>query len=116
MNDCRMSLAFATIVEYVLSHGATRLDKVPGCFERDVDERWHIALNAHNEPTKDSSGCPVPAFECAITYNGWPAGIVGPYGGVMAAGSGANEDAFIDALRQNMGSAEREDMTEREAG
>jgi hypothetical protein len=103
VNYGQMSLAYAVLVEYLLSHGVTRIDKVPGCIERDVDERWSITLNGHKEPTNDSRGSSVAPYECEISYNGWPAGFVGPYGGIMAAGSGANEDTFIAALRKNMG-------------
>jgi hypothetical protein len=41
----------------------------------------------------------LPAMTCMVTYNGWPAGMLGPFGGIIAAGDAANERSFIDALR-----------------
>ena len=78
--------------------GAGPLNKWPACWEIDVDERWAIAVNGHRNTRKDSRGGDVPPYHASIWYNGWPAGLISPVQGVIAAGSEANEDNFIAAL------------------
>lgn len=90
--------AFVRCAELGLALGVTSINKLPGCWEHQVDERWWIAMNGHRENIKASDGFEVPPFNIAIKYNGWPAGIIGAHGGIIAAGSCANEDAFIEAL------------------
>ena len=56
---------------------------------------WHVALNATTE-TDEASG--IRPFDAALSWNGFPAGIVGPDGGVIAAGELANQQTFLSAL------------------
>lgn len=60
----------------------------------DPDRGWGAKLN----PTSDEIDGVGPC-EIYVTWNGWPAGILDPSGGVIAAGEAANEDAFIEWLR-----------------
>lgn len=85
--------AFAAIVNYTLSKGVTNLAAHPGLWESQVDEHWKIRVNGHSETVEG-----VPRYSAAIEYNGWPAGIIDPSGGIMTAGSEANEDTFIAAV------------------
>lgn len=63
------------------------------------DSGWGVDLNATGidqawppgDPTYATNFDPYTAF---ITWGGFPAGIVTPGGGVIAAGSAANEDTF----------------------
>lgn len=91
--------AFARIAELGGALGVRDVNKLPGCWEHQVDELWHISLNGHRKTIKDSKGFEVPSFHAAIEYNGWPAGLIGPGGGIIAAGECANEDTFIEALK-----------------
>lgn len=94
--------AFVVVAELARASGALApLTRYPGCWEYEVDERWRVALNAHPVPKEASfsNGVPVEPFHCFVTYNGWPAFIFNPYGGVGAAGSAANENTFIAAVR-----------------
>ena len=92
--------AFAAVAELGNALGAGPLNKHPECWECVIDERWKIAVNGHAEPKKCSlSGLPIEPFHCFIEYNGWPAGLMNPYGGTIAAGEGANEHTFIEAVR-----------------
>jgi len=85
---------FNKVAELAIKLGMAPLNKNPGCWEYEVDDQWSIKLNPH-----DSMLDGIPSYHMAVSYNGWPAGLVSPTkGGVIAAGSGANEDAFIAAL------------------
>lgn len=55
---------------------------------------WGIKLNPTDEKI-DS----VPPFELAISWYGFPAGMIGASGGVIAAGEAANEDTFMEWLK-----------------
>lgn len=92
-----VSEAFDAIVGLALALGAAPLNRYPGAWEHQVDPTWKIAVNAHWEPAT-VDGLVIPGFHAAIWYNGWPAGLLSPRGGVIAAGEGANEDSFIAAL------------------
>ena len=102
--------AFARIAALGGALGVRNVNKLPGCWEHQVDERWWISLNGHKETIKDSHGAEVPGFHAAIEYNGWPAGIISPIGGIIAAGEGANEHNFIEALKAATAKAEASDI------
>lgn len=104
-NDRPICELFMAIAEL---HGRDKLpplNRLSGCWERQIG-RWWIAVNGHDQPVKCSKGAAVGAFECYVEYNGWPAGIFNPYGGVLAAGSCANEDVFLAAVRAEPGRSE----------
>lgn len=61
-------------------------------------KQWWVAFNGHPEKKATSKGQQVDPYHCYVEYNGWPAGVFTPYGGVIAAGEGANENTFIAAL------------------
>lgn len=91
--------AFEAIASLCIALGQHPLTKHAGCWEQQIDERWWIAMNGHRAPVKCSAGAEVPPFHCYVQFNGWPAALFGPNGGVIAAGECANEDAFIQAVR-----------------
>lgn len=99
--------AFAVLAELCVKLDAAPANKHPGCWETQIDERWWVALNGHNESKPCTSGEVIKPFHCYITFNGWPAGVLTPYGGVIAAGECANEGAFIAAMRARIA---REDV------
>lgn len=80
--------------------GVKNIREAEGCYEKEIDEQWWIAINPHDEKLKCSHGPVVEPFTMYVEFNGWPAGIVTMNGGMFAAGSAANEDAFIDALKR----------------
>lgn len=91
--------AFTKIAELCHALGAGPMNKHAGCWECQVDKRWKIAVNGHPEPKVSSlSEVPIEPFHAYAEFNGWPAGILNPYGGTIAAGECANEDTFIAAL------------------
>lgn len=90
---------FVAIANYGIAMGAAPLNKHVGCWEQQVDASWWLAVNGHRTPTHTSRGGePIPPFTAYVEYNGWPAGLIGPADGAFAAGTGANETAFLVAL------------------
>lgn len=94
--------AMMLIAKLGIAVGTAPLNKYTGCWEFKIDEQWWIAVNGHREAMACSRGNDVPPFSAYIVYMGWPAGIIAPNGGVIAAGDCANEDAFIDALQARL--------------
>lgn len=90
-----------------LALGVAPLNKRSGCWEERIDEQWEIAVNGHRTPMRCSHDCDVPPFSVYVQYNGWPAGIIDPSGGVIAAGVCANEDTFIAALNRRLSEIRR---------
>lgn len=96
----KISEVLAEALELAQSLGATPLNKHHGCWEAQLDEHWWIAINAHRVPIKCSKDAMVPPFTMYIDFNGWPAGFVDPHGGTMAAGSLANEETLLAAIKE----------------
>ena len=74
-----------------------------GCWEHQIDESWWVAMNGHPEPKQCSTGETVKPYNCYIKFNGFPAGIMSPFFGSIAAGELANETTFIQACRAATG-------------
>lgn len=72
----------------------------PGCWEHRIDEHWEISMNGNKGTRKDSKGAEVSGFSVLVWFNGFPAGEIGPFDGIIAAGELANEDTFIAAVRK----------------
>lgn len=90
--------AFIRLLELGIALNIKPLNQQEACWEHAVDDHWWICINGHKEARKNSKGFAVPPFECVVEWNGWPAGMFGPGGGIIAAGACANEGTFIDAL------------------
>lgn len=97
--------AFAAVVELGLALGAAPLNKFHACWECDIDDQWHISFNGHRETKKSRDGLNVPAFTLCVTFNGFPAGLIDPRGGVLAAGEAANEETFLAAVAKKRAEA-----------
>jgi len=61
----------------------------------DFNSGWAMKLNATDEEIEK-----IPPFEVMPYWGGIPAGLLGANGGMMADGSHANEDAFLEWLEQ----------------
>ena len=96
--------AFAVLAELALARGMRDLNKHPGVVEIEIDARWKATLNPHKEPALHD-GISLPAYTAVINYNGWPAGMICPFGGMIAAGECANETTFIAAMRRQIEAA-----------
>lgn len=95
-----VSEVFARVCELASARGARGINHLPGCWEHQVDEQWHVSLNGADEPRKSESGVDVPSFHVYVTFNGWPAGFVNLRDGCIAAGEAANEDELLAALKK----------------
>jgi hypothetical protein len=92
---------FILLAKLAEKDGAAPLNKHQDCWERQIGE-WCIAINGHRDKRKCSHGPSVPPFNCYCEFNGWPAGIFDPIGGVIAAGEAANEDTFAAAIEAEL--------------
>jgi len=97
--------AFMAAADLAIASGAAPLNRHIGCWETSFGRGWSIALNGHNTTTRDSRGMDVPPFSLAVYWGDFPAGVLNPRGGWLAAGEGANEDAFIEAVRARLAEA-----------
>lgn len=102
-----VSQTFLVIADLANAMGVSPINKLPGLWEVELDERWRIWVNAKTEKLKTARGVEVMPFHCYVEFNGWPAGTFSPYGGVIAAGSVANEEALLVALRAKIASASK---------
>lgn len=74
-----------------------------GLYRRKIGDLWRIVFNGTGEARKPDDGPELPPFSVYVEYNGWPAGIIDPAGGILAAGDAANEDTFIAAIEAELG-------------
>jgi hypothetical protein len=83
-----------------MANGYTNLREITeqdSLFEFSIDENWSGAINPWSETVNH-----VLPFHAKIVFNGWPAGLISPFDGVIAAGMAANEETFISAIRKQM--------------
>jgi hypothetical protein len=92
-----VSEAFDLIAQVVIKLGAAPLNRHEGCFEFALDEMWRISINGHLTPHKVSGGAEVPPGNAYLECNGWPAGFIDPFGGMIVGGANS-EDELIAAL------------------
>ena len=69
--------------------------KMPGIWERAIDKRWTIKVNAH---MMENEG--IPPFSVLVEHCGLPAGLFDSADGAFAAGTEVNEEAFYKALEK----------------
>lgn len=93
---------FEMICEIAIKDGVSQINKFDGCWERQIGEHWWIAVNGHKDSVKCSRGADVPPFNCYLEFNGWPAGVFDPFGGIICAGSEGNEEAFASAMETEL--------------
>ena len=82
--------------------GGPGLSKLPGLWERKLNDRWTIWINGLMEELTPRPGmCPIGPGEVYVEFNGWPAGLFSLITGEgeIAAGGLANYDTFCTALQ-----------------
>lgn len=93
---------FASVAKWAMSLGATRIDRLPGCWEHDFTFDglpMRVAINGSRDERPASwGGAPLPPFTALMMINGWPAVMVGPGGGTMMGGEPGTEDKLITAF------------------
>jgi hypothetical protein len=85
-----MNLAFLGCCALAQKDGVGLIKYLPDATYRRTVGSWEIALNGET-------------IQAALKFNGWPAGIIDPAGGIIAAGDAANEDSFIAAIEADLG-------------
>ena len=88
-----MSIVFCLIAMLL----AAKSDVLPvprGVHKIEIDETWSCTFNTSLVDVDN-----IPAVHASIVFNGWPAGIIGPVGGCIAAGEAANEQTLTEALK-----------------
>lgn len=101
-----LSEAFVRIAELGTTvPGAAPLHRHEGAwlyrFTDASGNEWGLAVNGHKYAVPDTLldlASPIEPLTALVTFNGWPFGVLDPFGGQMGAGEIANEDAFIAAL------------------
>jgi hypothetical protein len=105
--------AFVAVMELAQALGVSNINRLDGCWTHRVDDQWWVAVNGHSteQPAVSPDGASghvpvnVPPYGCYVEFNGWGAGFFDPFGGTFAAGSAANEDTFIEAVKRARGAA-----------
>jgi hypothetical protein len=86
--------------------GAVPLNQHEGCWYVALDEHWELAANGHGEKKEcgsfkhHKSPQAVSPFSIYVEFNGWPAGVIDPYGCSIAAGEAANIFTLVEALER----------------
>lgn len=98
---------WALVVDIADAHDATPMTKHPRPWYLRIDEQWEISINGGRQPAHCTqiSGqptAPIPATHMLVQFNGFPAGLLSPYDGVIAAGTTANDNTLIAALRAHL--------------
>lgn len=120
MMDRPVLRAYGLIGElYLAIHDRPVGEQYPGgCWEHAVDDRWFVALNGHEEPMQAAGPeeelppVTVNPYEVTVWFNGFPAGSMNPFQGVLAAGAAANEDTFCEAVERAIAQARSENPKE----
>jgi hypothetical protein len=99
----RYCKAFILVGELAYRRGARNIRARPGCHKVEVDDEWTVHVNAHAESAEMEAGLTVPPLSMFVEYNGWPAGLIDSGGGIVAAGTSANEDKLCAALEAAIG-------------
>lgn len=97
-DDTKREPLFVLICKLAEKDGVASINRLDGCWERQIDQAWFMALNGHQKAVKCSKGAEVPPFNCYVEFNGWAAALFDPFNGVFAAGDAANEEAFAAAI------------------
>lgn len=105
MEAAPISEAFQLICELAHKRGARSIKDEPGLHVVKIDDHWTAKVNPHGD-TVDH----VLPYHIWLEWNGWPAGMIhATSGGLVAAGSLANEGTLIEAVKAAI---EREDIHE----
>jgi len=98
-NNQPISEAFSEIANLAMRLGVTNINQREGCWEHRIDDKWWIAINGHPEPVRCSKGAEVPAYNAYVEFNGWPVGLINPYGGALVRCTDDAEGDLINALK-----------------
>jgi len=88
------------ILAYCQAAGIRDIERLDGCCEATIDDRWWFAVNGHGEERRCSRGAPVPPYRFYVEFRGWPAALLLPTGeGEFVRGEAASAELFTAAVR-----------------
>lgn len=87
--------AFAEITGLAEKLGFKNLDEHPGLWEYEIDDKWKVKVNWHDEMVDLVQG-----HHCLVLYHGWPVGMFHRLGGWMTWGPIKNAQVFMEAVRK----------------
>ncbi len=90
-----MNEAFLEITGLAEKLGFKNLDKHPGLWEYEIDDKWTVKVNTHDQMVGLVQG-----HHCLVLYHGWPAGMFHRLGGWMTWGPIKNAQVFMEAVRK----------------
>lgn len=88
------------IMELGVALGVENINRLPGAWIHQVDNRWCVAANGHDHDVEISGngefmGATIPPYHFAIWRNGWLAGLMDAFDGFLFV---MCEDELIAAL------------------
>ena len=104
MDDMQLAVAPLKVAELAAKLECTPINQQPGAWVCDIDPHWRVAVNGQKGvlgiPSTDTHMgiTELPSYHLAVWFNGWLAGMMSPFEGVIAYGEAANEDTFIAAI------------------
>lgn len=101
--DGKPALAWMGCGCLAVKDGIGLISELPDKVWRRSFGAWQIIFNGTEDTQSPKDAPDLPPFAVYVKYNGWPAGIITPAGGVIAGGTAANEDTFIAAIEADLG-------------
>lgn len=99
-----MTEVFGAVMDLHKRLNLPSLNLMPGkVWRHTVDTHWFIVMNGNGDEVTDGTDewkVPIHPYACAVWFNGFYAGEFDCKGGVLCAGSVANEDTLIEALNK----------------
>ena len=97
MGSTGIPLAFMRLVELHAARKLPDLKAMGGAWTCEIGNGWIARLNG-TTVDREIDGFKVPPFSALVECDGWPAGLIDPGGGTIAAGARINEAALVTAL------------------
>lgn len=95
MTDKPLAEAYVRLCAMSLSLKGGCIGDIDGCWEHKINDAWWVAANGHTVEMECSRGVTVPPFHFYVVHRGWPAALIGPYGGPIIGDDGTLEDDLI---------------------
>ena len=96
------------LIKLAKSREAIPLNKYRDCWYTRLNEQWELAANSHREPKECERFDPpvtIPPFHFYAAFNGWPAAMISAAHAEIAAGTAANADTLLQAIKMAIGNA-----------
>lgn len=106
-NHPTLALVPSKIFELCNALGVRDINQLPGAWTYQVDSQWRVAVNGQDHDVEiasndDFMGATLPPYHIAVWLNGWLAGLMSPFDGIIAADK---EDEFIAVLEKAIANA-----------